>query len=535
MSTSEYSPPAPAAPRLSGTRALDRLRSVSVEGWIVFGLVVVAAVIRIVVIDNQSIWADEALTAFETRIPFGSMIRVVQHVETTPPLYFVVIWFWSHVFGTGVVALRSLSAVAGIALVPVAYLATRELAGRVAGVLAAAFVTFNPFLIWYSQEARTYMLLTLLAGLSFLWFARARREPSTRNLLWWAGWSALALMTHFFAAFLVAAEALWLIWAHRSRPVWLAAAGVAVVELAMLPFAISDTSHGAGWIASEPRHNRVSQAFSEWAVSIAYRHTKIWLGLVGGAVVIVAVVALTRFGGDRRTRDAVKVGGLIGGFVWVAPLALGYLGQDYFLSRNLMPAVVPFAVVLAAACVAPRARLLGGALAVALLALFVIGLIKVQTRPWFQRPDWRSVAHALGPATVPRAVLAADGTTADPLKIYLPGAAWGEPPSKRVTIDEVDVVGATKVLGVLVQHPTGSHALRTHTGHPVGRAVPARTAPSGTVEIRRLKVHNWVLARFALDRPLRVTISRLARLAARFFVRERAPRLLLVFYQRAQR
>ena len=35
----------------------------------------------------------------------GAMINTVVHVETTPPLYFVLIWAWAHIFGNGEVAL----------------------------------------------------------------------------------------------------------------------------------------------------------------------------------------------------------------------------------------------------------------------------------------------------------------------------------------------------------------------------------------------------------------------------------------------
>ena len=107
---------------------------------------------------------DEALTAYEAQLPFGAMIHTVVHVETTPPLYFVLIWAWAHLFGTGEVALRSVSLLAGVALVPIAYLSARDLVNVRAGVVAAALVTFNPFLIWYSQEARAYMLLAALSA-----------------------------------------------------------------------------------------------------------------------------------------------------------------------------------------------------------------------------------------------------------------------------------------------------------------------------------------------------------------------------------
>ncbi|HJS96369.1 MAG TPA: glycosyltransferase family 39 protein, partial [Solirubrobacteraceae bacterium] len=227
--------------------------------WITGALVVIAAVIRIFVLTNQSYWADEALTAYEAQLPLGAMLNTVVHVETTPPLYFVLIWAWAHVFGTGEAALRSVSMLAGVALVPLAYLSARDLVSPRAGVFAAALVTFNPFLIWYSQEARAYMLLAALSGASFLWFIRARRKPNGKHLAWWAIWSSLGLATHFFAGFLVAPEALWLLWSARTRLAAGAVAVVAAVQVAMLPFALVDTGHGVGWIALIPRRTRIAQ------------------------------------------------------------------------------------------------------------------------------------------------------------------------------------------------------------------------------------------------------------------------------------
>jgi mannosyltransferase len=124
--------------------AVAGARTVGADIWILAALIVLAAVIRIVTIDNQSFWTDEALTAYEAGLPFGAMLHTVARVETTPPLYFVLIWVWAKLFGTGTVALRSLSAIAGVAIVPIAYASARELLSRRAGVLAAAFVVVNP-------------------------------------------------------------------------------------------------------------------------------------------------------------------------------------------------------------------------------------------------------------------------------------------------------------------------------------------------------------------------------------------------------
>jgi hypothetical protein len=298
----------------------------------------------------------------------------------------------------------------------------------------------------------------------------------------------------------------------------------------MLPFALIDTSHGPGWIAAIPRANRVSQAISEWGVSILYRRTTLSAGLFGGGALVAVAALLTVVSGHRRTRDAVAVGAVLGAIVWVAPLVLGYLSSDYFLSRNVMPAVIPIAVAIAAACVAPRAWVLGIALAAALLAMFAFAAVRVQTHPYLQRPDWRAVAQALGPATVARAIFAADGTTADPLKIYLPRVAWTEPPGRKLLVSEIDVVGATKRLQLVPAHGTSAQELaELRTPLPTGSPVPRSKAPRGARLEARFRVHNWVLAKFRLAHPIRVSIRQLQALAPRFF--RHTPLALLIFVQ----
>jgi hypothetical protein len=534
MSTSEYPARRFGGPVPPWLRDADRARSIPLEVWIVGALFVIAAAIRIVVLTNQSFWSDEALTAYEAGLPLGAMINTVVHVETTPPLYFLLIWTWAHLFGTGEAALRSVSMLAGVALVPIAYLSGRDLINPRAGVVAAALVTFNPFLIWYSQEARAYMLLAALSGASFLWFVRARRRPSRRNLAWWAVWSSLALMTHFFAGFVVAPEAIWLLWAARTRLAAAAVAVVAAVQLAMLPFALIDTGHGAGWIAQAPRNVRLSQAISEWGVSIMYRRTTVNQGLLGGAVLLVLVALLLAFGGNRPIRRGAIVAAAIGGFVWVAPLVLGMVsrGDDYFLSRNLIPGVVPVAVLVGAACVVPRLRVLGGLLAVVLVAMFAYATIQVQTQGYLQRPDWRSVARALGPATVPRAIIAANGQTGDPLKIYLAGVNWVQPQSQKILVQEVDVVGDRKQLGlrpvriVLPKQPPIWFSA-------VGAPTPAVVSPPGATLVDRFVLHDWIIGRFVLDRPRRLSVKQLIQEAPEYF--HRTPNALLIFFQRPDR
>ncbi len=220
----------------------------------VAGLVAVAAVLRFYRIGHQGFWFDEANTAQLMRFSPGKMLGLIPGTESTPPLYYCVAWIWARVWGDNEAGLRSLSAVAGVLVVPVAYAVGARLMTRRAGLMAAALTACSPLLIWYSQEARSYSLLVLLTALSLLAFAYARETPTPRHLTLWVLASALALATHYFAAVVVVPAAAWLLAQHRRRPaVRVAVAVVGACGLALIPLAISQNGTGHdGWIASAP-------------------------------------------------------------------------------------------------------------------------------------------------------------------------------------------------------------------------------------------------------------------------------------------
>ncbi len=178
--------------------------------WSVVALTALAASLRFSTLGLQSYRHDEAVTAGRVLVSsLSGTMHLVWTSESTPPLYYLVAWLWSHLFGVQEVGLRSLSALFGTATVPVAYLAGRELIGRRTGVAVAAIVAVNPILVWYSQDARAYALLVLLSTAALLFFLRARGGAG-KDLAWWAAFSALALATHYFAIFPIAIEAAWL-------------------------------------------------------------------------------------------------------------------------------------------------------------------------------------------------------------------------------------------------------------------------------------------------------------------------------------
>src|SRR5205807_9370343 len=146
----------------------------------IVGLTLLAALLRFATLAFKGFWGDGISPGLLVHQPFGQMLAGIARLESTPPLYYAVAWLWTKVFGTSEAGLRSLSALAGTATVPIVYLAARELLTRRAAVLAAGLVALNPLLIWYSQDGRSYALLVLMCSAGLLWFARALRTSSAR-------------------------------------------------------------------------------------------------------------------------------------------------------------------------------------------------------------------------------------------------------------------------------------------------------------------------------------------------------------------
>lgn len=360
---------------------------------------VVAAALRLYRIGHQGLWFDEAYTVMLVKLPLGSMLSTIPRTESTPYLYYLLAWVWTHILGRGAADLRALSALLGTAVVPVAYLATAKLLQkRRAGLVVALLAAFNPLLIWYSQEARAYELLALTSACSLLAFAHARELPSRGRLAAWAIASGLALASHYDAALIVVPEAVWLIAAHRRRPgAWLAVAFVAVCGGALLPLLITQSSSGhASWISKAPLNARLGQILPQFLLGTG-SHAYTALMWAAFALCALALLLLARFASSSDRRPAAGAGAIaIGGFALV--MAVDAAGSDTVLTRNLLALWLPAAIVVAAGLSSGgRTWRLGAAITAALCAIGLTATVSVATDATLQRPDWAAVARALGP------------------------------------------------------------------------------------------------------------------------------------------
>jgi mannosyltransferase len=464
----------------AGHTADKRARSLP-AWWPLAALTLLAAVLRLSTLNLQSFWYDEAFTPVHVLHPsLWATLRSVVHTENTPPLWYVIAWADSRVLGTGEVALRLPSALAGIATVPVAWAIGRELTNRRAtAIAAAAFVAVNPLFVWYSQEARAYALFVLLATVAMLCFLRVLRSPSAGRMAAFALSGSLALLSHYFAVFLLVPMVIWLVWDRARRRAALAAiAALALVGVALLPLISAQGGHGTQWIGQWALSSRL-QAIPQYYLTDYYGAA---LGHGIELLVALPILAGVGYGLWRVLTPAEERGALIalalaaGGIL--LPVVLVALGSDYLAPRNLVAAMIPVTALIAVVVPSRRAGLVGIALAALIAVAFLAISIDVPLSPRLQRGNWRDLARALSaPARTgassagrapPGGALELSGRRAivtvelgsAPLEYYLPTPLRNLLPGQSIAVSEIDEVGYAPLTPSAGEPPAPGFRLR---------------------------------------------------------------------------
>ncbi len=179
-----------------------KISEISKTTWLLIGITIIAAFLRIYNLGRESLWLDEAATKMFVESGFWGMWEHFTTWEPNPPLN---VWLTIPFYALykSEFTLRLIPALAGIATVPAVYYLGKVWRNSTIGLAAAALIAFSPLHIYYSQEARAYSLVTFLSVLMLWSFLTARK---TNEYKWWiltAIFSALALWTHYYVLILI--------------------------------------------------------------------------------------------------------------------------------------------------------------------------------------------------------------------------------------------------------------------------------------------------------------------------------------------
>jgi len=185
--------------------------------WIVPSAIALAGLaLRLHAFDRQSVWYDEIFSLTVSHQPLGQMFHYLVQDFVQPPLHYLLLHFWFQLAGFGPYQGRLLSVIFGVLAILAAYWLGDYLFGARAAAITAALVAVSQLAVMYSQEARPYGLLILLAPCCAYLFLVALRTGCAGA--WW-GFVCLAVLvvyTHYYGFFLIAAFLIFAV-AYRKR------------------------------------------------------------------------------------------------------------------------------------------------------------------------------------------------------------------------------------------------------------------------------------------------------------------------------
>lgn len=219
--------------------------------WLLL-ILLLAVALRFLGLDLQSYWYDELFSAHISKPShsFGEVVAMTLD-DVHPPGFQLSMWLSYKFFGYTEWAGRLPSAIAGTLTVLVIYLLGRELFNQRAAHYAALLAAVNYYLVYFSQEARSYAFLTLLSGLAFLFFLRALRSASWLNVVGFVVASLALVYSHYFGFLTLLTAALslgiyaWLTGGLARDVLTRAAIAGAIIVLGVLPLVPAIAGHAS--------------------------------------------------------------------------------------------------------------------------------------------------------------------------------------------------------------------------------------------------------------------------------------------------
>jgi mannosyltransferase len=383
--------PAPLPPRAP----LPRTSSTA----LLFSITFLAALVRLNGISADGLSSDEAFSWRMVSYPWGELLRRAA-ADVHPPLYYLLLKPWLALTGDTPLALRGLSVVFGVLVVPLVYALVREgqrlarpapqdsAVGRWPALLAALLVALHPAQVMASQNARMYTLSAALIALATTLLLRAIRTGRG----WWVyGLAAAApCATHYYGFFSVAAQVVGAALlvrrvdpetnapsaARLARGLTVAGVVAALLYATWLPAFIGQVVRVSAnyWIPAVS-WLRVSTAFASWASGLERE------ALGGAAIWIAALTALATLAATWRA-DRVSLFVIVQAAApWLFGLAISIATpRSIFLPRYLVPVQIFLLIFWAARAFETRVTWLRLGLVASLIGLSTLWLVRAKAQ-----------------------------------------------------------------------------------------------------------------------------------------------------------
>ena len=240
---------------------------------ILIALLLLGSGLRFYRLGTQELRGDEAFSwnyVVHEPDPAAIVERIIREGDPQPPIHYWVLQMWVQIFGDTEWAMRSLSALLSIPLVPLVFQLGRRAFNTQVGLLVAALTTFHPYQIWLSQDVRNMYQLAIGAGLIATLLLPGLLRGRRANWIGYVLFGALAMYSHYYAIFGLVAHSVFVMLAKYEREHWMRwlAAGIAIT-VAVLPWAIIILPVYFGGQLADPTRMSFSDYFLQTLADVA--------------------------------------------------------------------------------------------------------------------------------------------------------------------------------------------------------------------------------------------------------------------------
>ncbi len=206
------------------------------EKILIILIILLGLVLRLINL-NQSFWLDEAAQVIESARPLSQQFDL--SADFHPPLFHLLLHFWMKA-GKSEAWVRLLSVLFALGSILFTYLIGNVAKKANVGLTAALLLALSPYHIWYSQEARPYMLFVFLSVSSTYYLLRKKWGIYTLIL-------TMCLYSSYFAPFLILSHLFLVFFLNKKIKKYLSCLFFSVLAfLPWVPFFINQLEVGLG-------------------------------------------------------------------------------------------------------------------------------------------------------------------------------------------------------------------------------------------------------------------------------------------------
>ncbi len=180
--------------------------------FIPFLIILLNLIIKGMFITQDAIAGDEPFSIHRSQLSISNIIHELSQ-GNNPPLYELILHFWTDIFGISPMAVRFPSLIFSSLTIIFIYKIGQRYLNKTIAIMASILFVFSNYQILYAHQSRVYALLAMLATISMYYYLKFTEDKVLKNkdLVIFVIAATLVIYAHYFGFFILFVQVLHLL------------------------------------------------------------------------------------------------------------------------------------------------------------------------------------------------------------------------------------------------------------------------------------------------------------------------------------